>query len=55
MEEEELTRCIDCRALFVIDEKEQQFIQERGWTLPRRCRACRRERREQRERDDRHA
>lgn len=33
--------CVDCKAGFDISHGEKKFMEEKGFTLPRRCRACR--------------
>lgn len=33
--------CVDCQQSFVFSEREQEFFQEKGFSLPKRCKACR--------------
>jgi CxxC-x17-CxxC domain-containing protein len=33
--------CVQCGTSFSFSEGEQQFYQERGYSLPKRCKACR--------------
>lgn len=39
-------RCKECGEFFNIDEKEQIWYKEKGFSLPRRCKSCRYLRRE---------
>lgn len=33
--------CIDCENLFIIDDGERAYLADRGYQLPKRCKACR--------------
>lgn len=37
----ETLQCMDCGQSFAFSEGERQFYAERGFTLPKRCKACR--------------
>lgn len=41
--------CVDCKNTFDITQGEKTFFEEKGYTLPSRCKSCRQKRRLQRE------
>jgi len=45
--------CKDCGKKFEIEEKEQQWYEDKGLTLPKRCTGCRQKNRERREKEGR--
>lgn len=39
--ENKVITCKDCGATFEVEAEEQKWYAERGWELPKRCKACR--------------
>jgi hypothetical protein len=33
--------CVDCDAEFFVTEKSQEFLESKGWSIPKRCFECR--------------
>lgn len=42
MDDDTLLVCKDCGAAFVVTAGERQFLEDRGLSTPKRCKACRR-------------
>jgi hypothetical protein len=45
-----MKECVDCGEEFSLSPGERRFFEEKGWTLPKRCKKCRDRRREEKER-----
>lgn len=46
-------KCVDCRALFIIEAGEKQWFKDKGLVEPRRCKPCRIIKKNDRNRDER--
>ena len=44
--------CLDCEAIFFIDDGEKQYFEDHGMTQPKRCRDCRQLRKDLRHQAD---
>lgn len=53
MKDVEIKRnCIDCGQEFVIPPNQQIFYEDRGWELPKRCKACRERKKQERQKKE---